>query len=201
MKKTAYLFLLMSAAECYARGWPTNAWPSYNYPFAGMTHRSNVVQALQERDPAAGFTNTVARWDTRYFDQRSYLTLCKTNAMSYFTAGTLISHWAIDAWTNTTADAPFMTWTGLCDRLDIPTNYLTYTPWSFLSGLGVFTNDAAVGHAYGYTNAFTVVGGPYLPSGRTNWYTTDYGWDNLRRIIDNIYAFYTEDEYILSGGR
>jgi hypothetical protein len=68
----------------------------------------------------------------------------------------------------------------------LPTNFLDYTPYRGLDGVGPFTYDPTVGHPHGWTNAYTVAGGTNYPAGRTNWYTTDYGWDGLRHLTTNF---------------
>ena len=69
----------------------------------------------------------------------------------------------------------------------LPTNFLDYTPWRDLSGIGGFTNDlAAVGRPHGVTNQYTVRGGTNYPSGRTCWYTTDYGIDGCKAFLEKL---------------
>jgi len=85
------------------------------------------------------------------------------------------------------ADFPMLTVTGVCDHLNIPTNFFEYTPWRNLNMLGPLTNDddyAAIGHAHGWTNATTADGGDFFPASRDTWFTTDYGWENMMRVID-----------------
>jgi hypothetical protein len=67
-----------------------------------------------------------------------------------------------------------------------PTNLFDFTPYRGLDGVGPFTNDTSVGHPHGWTNEYTVAGGSYFDGSRTNWYTTDYGWDDLRAAITNL---------------
>jgi hypothetical protein len=72
--------------------------------------------------------------------------------------------------------------------MKMPTNYFENTPYRGLDGLGPFTNDTTVGRPYGWVTSYTTNGGTNFPSGRTNWYTTDYGMDGLRTIT-NLMVF------------
>jgi hypothetical protein len=74
--------------------------------------------------------------------------------------------------------------THLCNLAKVPTNFFEYTPYRGLDGVGPFTNDATVGHPHGWTNAYTVAGGSVFPDSRTNWYTTDYGWDSVKAVVN-----------------
>jgi len=71
---------------------------------------------------------------------------------------------------------------------NLPTNYFDHTPWRCLNGLGPFDDDASVGHNHGWTNEYTAVGGSNFPSGRSTWYTTDYGWDGIKAAVGNLVA-------------
>lgn len=79
-----------------------------------------------------------------------------------------------------------LTSTSICELARIPTNYFSYTPWSGLNGVGGHTNDATVGRPHGAVNEYTEAGGTNYPPGRTNWYTTDYGFDQMRAVISNM---------------
>lgn len=77
--------------------------------------------------------------------------------------------------------------TGTLATLKLPTNFFNYTPWRCLNENGPFTNDAGVvGRGHGWTNEYTAAGGTNFPDGRTAWYTTDYGWNGLRRVISAL---------------
>lgn len=76
--------------------------------------------------------------------------------------------------------------TGLCAWLRIPTNYFEYIPVLDVKGLGPFTNDAACDYAHGWTNATTAKGGTGFPTGRTKWYTSDYGKQHIPAILNRL---------------
>lgn len=88
----------------------------------------------------------------------------------------------------------------LCVACAVPINYFDYTPWRGLNGLGGYTNDSTVGHPHGWTNEHTVAGGTNFPPGRTNWYTTDYGFDQLRSLLSNM-TVYCYEGGVFSAGR
>jgi hypothetical protein len=105
---------------------------------------------------------------------------CQTNAV----ADTTIA----GAWltANTFTDFPVYTVTGLLWSLRLPTNYFEVTPYRSLCGLGPFTNDVTVPYPHGYVTTETLAGGTNYPAGRTNWYTTDYGWSALPAITEAL---------------
>lgn len=76
--------------------------------------------------------------------------------------------------------------TSLLSALKMPTNYLDYTPFRCLAGLGPFTNDTSVPYPHGWSNTTTLAGGTNFPAGRTCWYTTDYGWADLPRVFAEL---------------
>ena len=81
---------------------------------------------------------------------------------------------------------PVLTVDRVCELAYLPTNYFDYTPYRCLNGLGAFTNDTTVGHAYGWTNSSTADGGSYFSGSRATRYTTDYGWQGLKDVIDEM---------------
>ena len=119
---------------------------------------SNVIEQYQWVDPAIT-------------DQSGYLVYIQATSPDGFLTSYLSTK---------------LTVAGVATNSRLPENYFTYTPWRALSGLGVFTNDATVGHPHGWTNEYTALGGTNFPPGRTNWYTTDYGWDGLKAAVTNL---------------
>lgn len=69
-------------------------------------------------------------------------------------------------------------------------NYTVYTYARDMAGLGEYgsptNNYDGVGHPHGTTNSITIAGGTNFPVGRTEWYTTDYGWDGMTNIISKL---------------
>jgi hypothetical protein len=196
MKTIISIFLfIVVAAEA---GWNPSAWPATNYPRMGATNILDLYNAVNERSQAALQWGVTPTAPTFYRLNKSLLENYKSCVGSLLTkiypgnleftqqfiddsshTGSILSGTAI---TNLTA-------TGLCVRLRLPTNYLNYTPWRCLNGVGPFTNDTTVGHGYGWTNEYTAAGGTNFPAGRTNWYTTDYGYDGLRMMVTNLRAY------------
>ena len=193
--------LVMTSCLCRltdAAGWDTNVWPAYEHPREVRQQMEDCYNALSERCQVAFWSCTAPAF---YRTFRSDLHELKTSlhelfdGVAYPFAATNLSDpdGSFDTWyTNQTCTGdylsdplPELSWTGLCSIARIPTNFFTFTPYrSEIAGLGGFTNDiAVVGHAHGYTNAETAAGGPFYPSGRTNWYTTDYGLDALKAAI------------------
>ena len=188
-------------------GWDTNAWPSYDHPRQGKARANNCYSASVERAIAADNSlETLPQELVWYRFQRGNLVQLKFNfkktinneTPSFPSDDPFIDVSAFD--TNETFDTyfstnqserefPLLTVEALYDLAGIPTNYFEYTPWRYLSGLGPFTNDTTVGHGHGRTNAYTALGGTNFPGSRTNWYTTDYGWQGLKDALD--LAIYT----------
>ena len=86
----------------------------------------------------------------------------------------------------TAKSLPMWTVTGILVACKMPTNWFEYTPPRSLSGIGGATNDASVGHAYGYTNAWTILGGTNYPAVRSKWYTTDYGYGASTALFSRL---------------
>ena len=105
--------------------------------------------------------------------------------------------------TNSAAYPPILTSASVLTNCNLPDNFWTYTPVRCLSGLGPFTNGAdfaAIGHKHGWTNATTAAAGAAtLPAGRTVWYTTDYGWDGIRAVLDQMTMHYVSSYSVAAG--
>ena len=84
--------------------------------------------------------------------------------------------------------------TGACIRAELPTNVLDYTPYRGWNCTGPFFSDTNLPSGHGWTNEFTQNGGTDFPAGRTQWYTSDYGMDAIRKLLDYIYI--TEQWYV-----
>lgn len=172
--------------------WDTNSWPAYLHSRGGYLQCSNVFAAVNERCDAVNISRpTAPSW---YRSQRSNLQTFKTKTKAIITSYHNNSRYSgpFMEYLNSMSNAP--SWSddydhslsSLCAVAKIPTNFFDYTPYRGLDGVGPFTNDPTVGHPHGWTNEYTVAGGPDFPSGRTNWYTTDYGFDAMRRAITNL---------------
>ena len=164
-------------------GWNTNAWPSADHPRSGVIHAEDCYSATVERAwIALGSTNTIGT-NLFYRSQRDNLVAIKSDIEG------IIPQYVDLSFTNSSGiltNVQNYTVTGLCVHAGIPTNYFEYTPYRCLNGSGPFTNDATVGHPHGWTNATTEAGGTNFPGSRTNWYSTDYGWQGLYNTINNL---------------
>jgi hypothetical protein len=186
---------MVVAAEA---NWNTNAWPAYAHPRMGATNILELYGAVSERWGAASETYvgtpaapTVPTW---FRFNKTLLENYKAKIKDLFTDFRPNNGWInIANLTNTTITASMLTPLKLSNMYvmaRLPTNYLDYTPWRCLDGLGPFTNDVSVGHGYGWTNEYTAAGGTNFPAGRTNWYTTDYGYDGLKSMLTNLTAYW-----------
>ena len=188
-------------------GWNTNHWPTRVHPRYPYEWSSQVYSSLVERVAAAdeetpGGTGIYVE-PPYYRDQdlvtytaethRDLLASYKDdlkNLIPYYMDYTIDPTNAID----TNGVSVYLTVTQCLAAANAPTNYFDYTPYRFLSGLGGLTNHyAETGYLHGYTNEYTVAGGSYLPAGRTNWFTTDYGWQTMRDIVTNLYYLRAEN--------
>lgn len=216
--QTALVTFAAATAMVYAQ-FSTNVWPAWKYPRAGRDQAQEVYEALRERYWAMGGVSSTpsfapAWWRFQRFNlaaaKGAFRSVVSTNsdvAFGVFNERWLrldqvpqadIAHWAtqhrqsgggVDA-------APIWNEQSLLAALCLPTNYLDYTPWRCLSGLGPFTDDLdAVGHSHGWTNAQTAAGGTNFPTGRSAWYTTDYGWDGLTMMLPHLVQLAPSDAY------
>lgn len=176
MRNTIITIVMLIAAAAQAQ-W-TNVWPAWNYPREQNEQIRQCYSAAVERCAAVNTNNPTA--PTWYRLNRTILVNLKTKLKA------IIPTYTTNETVNANGDVSFLSATGLCVLLTIPTNYFDYTPYRGISGLGGNTNDTTVGRPYGYTNASTVAGGPYLPAGRATWYDTDYGIDPIRLVVNML---------------
>ena len=173
---------------CHA-GWPSGTWPSETYPREGYGQLSSVWSATVERCSAAGVTlpatTNLHRPGTSFSTD---LKGCLKTAIPFYVNTNGITSYTNYFWTaNPDARSlPLWTATGVLIACKMPANWFDYTPPRGLSGLGGSTNDASVGHPYGFTNAWTILGGTNYPSGRSKWYTTDYGYGRATGIFARL---------------
>ena len=192
--------LILLIAGCAYGQWDTNAWPAYEHPRAGKIHAENCYSAVVERCDAVNVSLPSApSW---YRSQRGNLVAQKAKLKALTTSyihPKIVTNGSIIGWLNGFTNRPYSTtWSpnytlGTNDysfyaQCSLPTNFFDYTPYRGLDGIGPFTNDVTVGHAHGWTNEYTAAGGTNFPYGRTNWYTTDYGWSELRTAVTNLTA-------------
>ena len=189
--------LILLIAGCAYGQWDTNAWPAYEHPRAGKVQAENCVSSVVERVNVVVDGTTMYPSVSFWRNQRGNCIAIKDKIVSLASSA---YHWSL--FTNAADYAAFLnahtnypdaselvneaTITNkqqLCVMATVPTNFFDYTPYRGLDGVGPFTNDATVGHPHGWTNAYTVAGGTNFPYGRTNWYTTDYGWDGVKAVV------------------
>lgn len=163
-------------------GWTANTWPAWSHPSSGKAHATDALAATAERARLNGDSSPPA--PAFYIHQRDNLETAKAeleHLIPYYidTAAGIPDFPAIF---NAAGSITYYTAAGLFTLCDLPENYLDYTPYSALCGLGWDSADlAAVGHLHGDTNATTAAGGAgNLPTGRSEWFTTDYGWQGVR---------------------
>ena len=201
----AYVGVISTA---HAHTWNTNAWPAYQHPRAGSLRVSDstnaITKILNVLTDSAVYDPEVSFWRS----QKTNLQECKdaleiaiiidskrwVNVVDY-----PLGSQALEDAMNTNTSPHRYNITDMLTQCYLPTNYLEYTPWRFISGLGTYTNDISVGHPYGFTNSFTADGGTNFPPGRSAWYTTDYGWDGISNISERLYVIqrYDNNDYPL----
>ena len=197
--------ILLIAAECWGQGYDTNAWPAYLHSRSGRIHASNTYSALVERastyhnDPASEIGTAPSWFRTQRSDCITLKSKLKAVISGHYWVAPTNTYTIIQNIINSYTSEPYGTVadnvagvSNIWNHIDflsycrMPTNFLDYTPYRGLDGVGPFTNDATVGHPHGWTNAYTINGGTNFPAGRTAWYTTDYGWDGMRNLTTNL---------------
>ena len=159
----------------------TNVWPSWDNPrlfldqlricYTGLTERADVVgyAVTNISVPATNRPNKATL--------ENYKAAIKVLAPYFWNTNYPISNASsVVYWDDTT----------LAIDTEYPTNVLDWTPDRGMSGTGGYTQDTTVGHAYGFTNEYTQSGGTNFSGSRTNWYTTDYGIQPIRDMLDRL---------------
>lgn len=140
-------------------------WPSgTNYYIAG-TNKDNrarqIEQAINEREIVLGITNSPLHQPSFYVYERANVVLAKAwidQNVALFVDQTRTSQGNIVYWNKTNL---------LADR-GLPTNFLAYTPWQSLNGVG-----------YGYTNSNTAAGFTTLHYGSA-------GLTNIFKVLTHV---------------
>jgi hypothetical protein len=189
---------VLATATCHGAGW-SGVWPAQEHPRETVRQLAECYTGVLERCllwpvdlPSAPTWYRSNRATLIELKDHLALTVHVTGWVNTNSTGTggqpeqwLTTHLGKDFPTYREAGTPIST-TNLCISLKIPTNYFAYVPYRCLNGLGPFTNDTSVPYPHGYTNASTVAGGTNFPAGRSTWYTTDYGWNQLPALINAL---------------
>ena len=192
MRRVAYIMALLLAGSTARADWSwVNAWDHQRW---GKTYASECYQAISQRCEI--IDAAIVSKPTWYRFQRTNLRNDKTKLESIITSfintnrsnGTDFDAYfaSVSTGDTTVLSFPMLTVTGALVNAGLPINYLDYTPWRCLNGLGPFTNDTTVGHAYGWTNAYTAAGGTNFPGSRTNWYSTDFTWQGIKALMQQL---------------
>lgn len=208
LRRLVNLALLMPCLA-YGAGWDTNSWPAWSHSRSGAVWATECKAAIQERFDGVYGTGSLANITLprevsliphgqirNLMSIKFYIDFLLDDGAS---AGVVFvdTNYAVSGSYDTYFDSragatnpPPLTIYQACTNANLPTNILDYTPARPLSGLGNRTNGAdyaAIGHPHGLTNAFTAQGGTNtLPAGRTEWYTSDYGWDAVKALINEL---------------
>ena len=203
MRKILIMAFAMTASLSSA-GWSTN-WPAYEHPRESVSWANDIYTANLERVVAYNSMNDrndTSDPETNQFWRYNRTNIVEAKSVAKILCGRFLDHGARESagsWAEAAnsytglVNVPKFNAISICEYAKLPTNFFDYTPWRGLSGLGGFTNDTTVGHAYGFTNAYTIDGGTNFPGGRTNWYTTDYGWDGLKACLNVLSQTHTSD--------
>ena len=163
--------------------WDTNAWPAWQHPREGETHAWQCYTAVNERCHAINVSapDAPSFWRSQrgnIIEVKAGLAACYDTAATNAYVYPATTNWA--AFFESGGQLTPLARSNVWELARMPTNFLEVTPWRALNGIGPFTNDASVGHAHGW---IVTNGGPFYPPGRTNWYTTDYGWDGVTNLV------------------
>jgi len=192
--------MLALAVATTAHGqWSTNAWPAWEHSRSGLVWMTECSNALSERAMFgyARHLDYVPRMQMNLRNTKMDIKDMLEWGMepsplywNYFVDRTAISN-DVEAWAaaNGTNLPPFLTVSSVCVYAGLPTNWFDYTPKRGQSGLGWLTNGAdfaSLGRQHGETNEYTAQGGAVFPTNRTEWYTTDYGWDGVKGVLAHM---------------
>lgn len=197
--------------------WDTNVWPAWQHPRNGDAHAwqcySGMVERLKVVDifftpvpkPAPSFwrfektncerikSNLVVMLTGVYQSTSNYVDRFVRQSETNY-ANTLNAHTNLLDVLNMNKRLPAQGLDNIFQDCRLPTNFFTYTPYRGINGLGPFTNDATVGHPHGWPVS-TNDAGTNFPAGRTNWYTTDYGWDGITNVLGRLTKYERHPEW------
>ena len=204
MKRTLPMIAILALATMPARAetWPTNCFPGWMHWREQVIMNRTINSALVERVTAVTNALMIPYLDpvpspvwyrSNRGDLINYKNAVKAMLGYYARTNSQAGYLAYFNEQNEYSELPFPSY-GAGDvnlvlaEAKLPTNYLDNTPWRCLDGLGPYTNDTTVGHGHGWTAAYTATNkaGNNFPASRTNWYTTDYGWDGMTSILSRL---------------
>jgi len=186
--------LMLIALPSIALGqWQTN-WPASDYPRQGYSQMGQLYSGAVERCNAAGKaipmnpTNYRSAYDA-FVDMKA-----KVEAAVWFYIEPPTNGVSFDGQMEGVAiqngePSTEMTPTSVLTNNFLATNFFHHTFYRGMSGLGGLTNGAdyaALGHMHGWTNAITADGGTCFASNRTVFYTTDYGLDGMKAVLNDL---------------
>ncbi len=179
MRRWIITGIVMAMCSTIQASQNTNIWPSYKHPRSLMSQLNECYTGLLERYTVCGLAVTNVTSPVTNRPNRATVDGFKEDIQ------TIIPYfWNTNNPISNANTIVYYSMTNIFDVVKIPTNYFDWTPDRGISGIGGYTNDTTVGHAYGFTNEYTVQGGTNFPAGRTNWYTTDYGIQPIRDILE-----------------
>lgn len=191
-----YMAMIMLIGSVAGAALDPAIWPMYLHPSKTDAIESNVVYEVSNRQLAAGIASNLtvktSWWRSRSGNLQTIKAAIKVQLLSGRWVrinecngnilGSVLAGNVVPVYSSANVAESLQRW-------GLPTNYLDYTSWSDLGGVGGFTNDiSAVGHPHGVTNSSTARGGTVYPGSRTRWYTSDYGWDGVSVIVTNMTA-------------
>lgn len=181
MRKWIIIVMLMCNTAKASQN--TNLWPSYEHPRKLMDQLNECYTGLVERYIVCGLSPTNVTVPNTNRPNRVTLEGFKADIQviaPYF--------WNTNFPISNASDVVYWNPTTLVYAVYAPSNYYSHTFNRGISGIGGYTQDTTVGHGYGFTNEYTVTNqaGVNFPGSRTNWYTTDYGIQPLRDMLEAL---------------